>query len=143
MARKPGSCECFTDRETELKRFRWWVARFNFRQDFPGKVLLSLARHEEDVLALADEERDELWRAMGVLRAAVDRVLHPDWWNTMCLGNAVRHVHFHLIPRYSTPRVIQGWEFQDRYWGSMHARQDSPPTDVYSWLLQRIKEEVA
>lgn len=143
MDRNASPCECFTDPETELKRFRWWTGRFHFRQDYPGKVFLALARHEEDVLALTQQERDELWQAMAVMRAAVGRVLRPDWWNYMCLENAVRHVHFHLIPRYETPRSIQGWEFRDRHWGSMHARQELPPVEVSQWLLRQVKEELA
>ncbi|MBI3998216.1 MAG: HIT domain-containing protein [Armatimonadetes bacterium] len=137
------SCNCFPDDGTELRAFPWWTARFNYRQDYPGKVFLALRRHEEDVLALAAEEREEVWEAAGVVRAAIDRVLQPDWWNYMFLGNAVRHVHLHMIPRYAGPRTIQGWEFRDRHWGSLHARQPEPPEEVFRWLLARVKQALA
>jgi hypothetical protein len=37
--------------ETVLMTFERWMAKLNFRQDYPGKVLIALRRHEEDVLA--------------------------------------------------------------------------------------------
>ncbi len=50
-------CGCFPEDETVLKTFTWWTAKLNPRQDYPGKVLLALRRHEEDVLVLKLEER--------------------------------------------------------------------------------------
>ncbi len=140
---RPLECECFQPDETVLRDFQFWQARFNTRQDYPGKVLLVLRRHVEDVLGLTQDERDELWQAAALLRDSVHRMLQPDWWNYMFLGNLDRHVHLHMIPRYATPRVMQGWEFVDRHWGALHVRQESPPVEVYTWLLIRLKEELA
>ncbi len=143
MEAQGDRCRCFVEDGTELAEFRWWTARLNHRQDFPGKVFLALRRHEEDVLRLTVAEREELWEAAGILRSAVHRVLQPDWWNYMFLGNAVRHVHLHMVPRYAAPRAIQGWEFHDKHWGSFHARQELPPVEVYQWLLARIMQEAS
>lgn len=132
-------CGCFPENETVLQTFHAWQARLNLRQDYPGKIILVLRRHEEDVLALTPEEHEELWQVARILRDAVTMVLHPDWWNYMFLGNQDRHVHLHMIPRYATTRVIQGWEFRDHHWGGLHAPQNEPPAEVVSWLGSRIK----
>jgi len=134
-----AECACFPLDQTVLKIFERWVAKLNFRQDYPGKVLLALLRHEEDVLSLRAEELEELWEAAGVVRDAVDRVLRPDWWNYMFAGNVVPHVHLHMIPRYATPRNVAGWQFRDGHWGRMHARQEEPPTSAFSWILESVK----
>lgn len=136
------ACRCFPENETVLRTFRWWQARFNYRQDYPGKVFLALRRHEEDVLALTSGEREEVWQAARSMREAVGSILHPDWWNYMFLGNLDRHVHLHMIPRYATPRTIQGWEFRDHHWGGLHAGQEEPPAEVYAWLLAHLKDAV-
>lgn len=46
-----AECGCFPVDETVLMTFERWMAKLNFRQDYPGKVLIALRRHEEDVLA--------------------------------------------------------------------------------------------
>lgn len=138
-----ANCTCFPEDGTVLRRFRSWSGRLHQRQDYPGKVFLALRRHEEDVLALTSEERGELWEAARIMRAGVARVLQPDRWNYLFLGNAVRHVHLHLIPRYATPHTIQGWTFADRHWGAMHARQEEPPPGVHGWLLARLTQALA
>lgn len=139
MTGTPQGCGCFPSGETDLHGFRWWRARLNYRQDYPGKVLLALGRHEEDLLAVRPSEQQELWEAVLAVRDAVNRVFAPDWWNYMFLGNQIRHVHLHLIPRYAKPRVIHGWEFRDRHWGGLHARQEEPTREVFEWILQAVK----
>jgi diadenosine tetraphosphate (Ap4A) HIT family hydrolase len=40
--------------------------------------------------------KDDLRRAAAALRA----VLHPDHFNSECLGNRAPHLHWHLVPRF-------------------------------------------
>ena len=63
-------------------------------------VLVFDRRHVTALHELDDEERpaimSDLCRAQEVLRATVK----PDHFNVESLGNAIPHLHWHLIPRY-------------------------------------------
>jgi len=72
-------------------------------QTYRGQcVLIFDPRH----VARMDELTPEEWRAMSgdLFRAqqAVVRVVAPDHMNIESLGNVVAHLHWHIIPRYTT-----------------------------------------
>src|SRR4051812_22974114 len=69
---------------------------------FPGRVILALNTHAENLDLLDDETLCAMWRDAarvgGVLRNLVNAVRV----NYAVLGNAVAHLHVHIIPRLET-----------------------------------------
>lgn len=90
-----------------------WKVILNRNQNLLGKLMLVLRRHIEQVSDLTPEEWTELHlqlrRATQVLRA----VFNPDHFNYVFLQNQDRHVHLHVVPRYSADRSFGGLTFQD------------------------------
>jgi len=67
---------------------------------YPGFCRVILARHIREMTDLTAAERTRLMDAVFATEAALREVLAPDKINLASLGNAVPHLHWHVIPRY-------------------------------------------
>ena len=71
----------------------------------PGHSLIVLRRHVASWFDATPEEQRELHRCIGVARAVIDVRHRPDGFTVgfevgEAAGQAVPHVHIHVIPRY-------------------------------------------
>ena len=68
-------------------------------------VLIFDPHHAERLTELTAAESMALSRDMLLANSAIDAAVRPDHMNVALLGNVVRHLHWHIIPRYrSDPR---------------------------------------
>ena len=70
-------------------------------QAYRGYCILYLKDHQEDLAALSFERQGRLWDDVARVAAALRRELAPARLNYACLGNMLRHVHWHVTPRYA------------------------------------------
>jgi len=71
-------------------------------QTYRGRTVVWLKEHFDDPADLPAVLRAELMTEVMRTAEAVRRELRPDRLNYTCFGNAVPHVHFHVIPRFKT-----------------------------------------
>jgi diadenosine tetraphosphate (Ap4A) HIT family hydrolase len=88
----------------------------NVNQNLLGKTIVVLARHEEDVTALAPGEWSALHAIVARHVAGLRAAFSPDHLNYAFLQNQDRHVHLHVVPRYASTRVVAGQVFDDPDW---------------------------
>jgi diadenosine tetraphosphate (Ap4A) HIT family hydrolase len=83
---------------TRFSQAKLWLSK---NQTYRGHCsLVFLGRHVE---RLDDLDDDEYRRFTDELRSAVRAMRHafaPDHVNVEMLGNVVRHLHAHIVPRY-------------------------------------------
>jgi diadenosine tetraphosphate (Ap4A) HIT family hydrolase len=91
----------------------YWQVIINHSQDYLGKVMLVLLRHETDVTSLTEAEQVEFCQLLAMVRKALSTLFQPDHFNYAFLMNGDHHVHFHVIPRYATSREFAGLIFTD------------------------------
>jgi len=103
----------------------YWQVIINRNQDYLGKVMLVLLRHETDVTSLTEAEQVEFWHLLAVVRKALSILFQPDHFNYAFLMNGDRHVHFHVIPRYSTSREFADLIFTDGQLGEHYQPRDN------------------
>jgi diadenosine tetraphosphate (Ap4A) HIT family hydrolase len=72
--------------------------------DYPGFCRVILGRHAAEMTDLDEAERGRLMRAVFATERALRTALAPDKVNLASLGNAVPHVHWHVIPRFRDDR---------------------------------------
>jgi diadenosine tetraphosphate (Ap4A) HIT family hydrolase len=104
--------------KTLIKEYKYWSIYAHGNQNYLGRCVVWCKR--EDALDLADatkEEQEELFLVLQDLRKAVSAVFQPDWFNYAFLGNEMRHLHGHFIPRYAKPKVFMGTSFEDKLYG--------------------------
>jgi len=137
------ACEICDTPWPELGSFRDWRVTVSRDQNYLGKCIIALRRHEEDFLALRAEEREEMWQATSAVRDALTRCFAPDHFNYQILGNLVPHVHMHLSPRYTSPREFTGMTFTDEHWGTwpFPTEQELPPA-LFKTLADAIAKEM-
>jgi diadenosine tetraphosphate (Ap4A) HIT family hydrolase len=68
--------------------------------DYPGFCRIILERHVSEMTDLSAPERERLMNAVFAAEAALRELVAPDKINLASLGNAVPHLHWHVIPRY-------------------------------------------
>ena len=56
--------------------------------------------HVAEMTDLAEAERARFMRVVFEVEAGLRELLHPDKINLASLGNAVPHLHWHVIPRF-------------------------------------------
>ncbi len=67
----------------------------------PGySLVIWRGRHIADVSEMAAHEATEYWLEVMDVARIVTRVFEPCHLNYELLGNAVPHVHTHIVPRY-------------------------------------------
>jgi histidine triad (HIT) family protein len=78
--------------------------------------MLDLKRHVPQIGEMTEREAGAVGVAMKRTAQALQEVLEAEHVYTLVSGNAVPHVHMHIVPRYpGTPA---------EFWG---------PMDVYDW----------
>lgn len=103
---------------------------------FPGRCILSLRDHYEH---LEDVPLDLSMRFMEVIQhcaAGIRRATGCDRVNVAILGNAVPHVHAHLIPRFGDREALP----RKSPWDDPRTRQ--PLGESAEGLIERIRGEV-
>jgi diadenosine tetraphosphate (Ap4A) HIT family hydrolase len=127
----------------DIGSFRHWSVSVASEQNYLGKCIVALRRHEEDFLALTGDERDGMWEAVHRVRDALARLFAPDHFNYQVLGNSVRHVHMHLTPRYTSAREFGGVTFTDAHWETWPFPVDQHlPPGFLKTLAEAISREM-
>ena len=69
--------------------------------NYPGFCRVILNRHVKELSDLPPAERQQLMQVVFAVEQALTRLMRPDKINLASLGNAVPHVHWHIIPRFA------------------------------------------
>ncbi len=135
-------CGCF-QRDQVLERHRHWRLSLSRQQGFLGWCLIILERHETDAANLTSEETLELWSIVNRARNAIQALFQPDHFNYAFLGNVVRHVHMHVMPRYRSPREFAGRQVTDEQWGwfAIPGTEEAPP-EVLDALAEALRHQM-
>jgi diadenosine tetraphosphate (Ap4A) HIT family hydrolase len=78
------------------------VAKLNPDQAFEGYTFLTLKWHEEELYKLGDKDRKQFLEDMSLVAYALSKAFKPDKMNYELLGNSMPHLHWHLVPRYTS-----------------------------------------
>lgn len=72
-------------------------------------------RHVAEPTELSPEEAVGFWREVTAVASAVEARYQPMKMNWLSLGNAVPHLHVHLVPRYADDPCAGGPLEQDAF----------------------------
>ena len=109
--------------------------------DLPGFVRVIVNTHMKEMTDLDPAARFRLMNVVFAAEQVLREVFAPLKINLASLGNAVPHVHWHLIPRFADDAF-----YPQPIWG---ARQRNTPAEVLaarrvllSTLAQRLRERI-
>jgi diadenosine tetraphosphate (Ap4A) HIT family hydrolase len=113
------------------------VAKLNPDQAFEGYTFLTLKWHEEELYELADKDRKQFLEDMSLVANALSKTFKPDKMNYELLGNSMPHLHWHLVPRYTS----------DPMWGrpiwAGNRRRKRLSAEGYELLKRRIETHIS
>ena len=113
------------------------VAKLNPDQAFEGYTFLPLKWHEEELYKLADKDRKQFLEDMSLVANALSKAFKPDKMNYELLGNSMPHLHWHLVPRYTS----------DPMWGrpiwAGNRRRKRFNEEGYALLRRRIETHLS
>lgn len=122
-----------------LKEYKYWAVELSFRQHTLGCFIIFSKRKIEKISDLENEEMIELKSVIKKVESAFSNIdiFKPDRFNYLQLGNALHHLHFHGIPRYSSARNFNGKIWVDNAFGHPPAWSKE---EVDKNLIKKIKE---
>lgn len=98
------------DVDLRIKEFEYSYLVLNRDQFFPGYCLLFTKQHSTELFDLDLKTRQGMMEEVTRTAAALAAIFKPDKINYELLGNMVPHIHWHLVPRFSSeplwPRPI-------------------------------------
>lgn len=105
----------------------------NRDQFFPGYTLLFTKTHATELFQLDREVRSAVMEEVSMVAQALYTAYSPAKINYELLGNMVPHIHWHIVPRFSSeplwPRPI---------WAEPH-QELFLPSDIYRQRIETIR----
>lgn len=122
----------------------YWRIVLNPNQYYLGRSMIILKRHLEDPLEISENELMELISLTRMFVEVLKKLFQPDLFNYAILGNIVKHIHLHVIPRYRNERFFEGMKFVDENWGKHYYPypQIEVKWEVIQKLMDKIKSEL-
>jgi len=103
--------------ETLLGEYEHWVVLLRPAQVTAGSMVLAAKGEVKRLPDVAPAAFAELTRVTGDLEAALTKAFGGfDKINYVLLMMVDPYVHWHVIPRYATPREVGGVTFEDKGW---------------------------
>ncbi len=128
---------------TLIKKFPGWSLLIDFRQNTLGSCLLVPDEHHESLSGLFEgiSEVDVIEYADIVIayEKALKAAFNPNLYNHLMMANVVKHIHWHIRPRYSERRVFAGRTWTDEKFGG---RTGSSGKELDQEILDPIIREI-
>ena len=102
--------------ETVIKDYNSWMVLFRDGQITIGSLLLVCKETAKSFSDLSRESFLEMQEVIEDIELFLKGTLKADKINYLALMMVDKHVHFHVIPRYSKPMFINGVSYNDKDW---------------------------
>lgn len=125
----------------KIKEYELWLVHLSPNQSYLGWCDISLKRHLEDIFEVGKSEAKELTHVVKSLKTAIRQSFDNDIFNYTSLGNSGRHVHLHVVPRYSQAVTFAGRTFIDQRWGKNYSPYDKE-FRIEEKIMEIIKKQI-
>lgn len=105
--------------------------------DYPGFCRVILNRHVREMTDLAPAERARLMNTVFATEVAIRELVAPDKINLASLGNAVPHLHWHVIPRWRDDS-----QFPKPIWAPAERTAVARPRPDARALARRLQQQL-
>ncbi len=99
-----------------IKDYEHWVLLTRISQSALGSLILLNKDGADNFGTLSESALLEMGRVINELEKKLKQAFNYDKINYQMLRMADPEVHFHIIPRYSEPKIFNNKEFLDQNW---------------------------
>jgi diadenosine tetraphosphate (Ap4A) HIT family hydrolase len=126
-----------------ITSYTYWEVYLHPSQAYLGRCKVALKRMGEldPFIDVTEDEQAELLTILAWLKKALDKLYQPGLLNYANFRNTWHRCHWHVIPRYETPRTIDGVEFRDANWGRNYAPYDKD-FKISEALKAKIQDDI-
>lgn len=125
----------------KIKEYKYWSIFLHQDQTNLGRIYIWCNRQNVvDFLDMTKAEKEEFFKVAKKLRSVLTKLFKPNLFNYASLANATRHLHVHVISRYSRPRKFMGVTFEDKRWGQNY--RSNPEFKISEEILLKIKDKI-
>ena len=117
-----------------------WDVFLHQDQTVPGRLYFWYKKEVADLLEVPQQAIIEFYDIGKKIKSALVKSFQPDMFNYLSLNNATRHLHIHLIPRYSKKIELFGLLFKDNSFGKGY--KCNPNFIVPDEILIKIKDHI-
>jgi diadenosine tetraphosphate (Ap4A) HIT family hydrolase len=115
----PMCCRWDADPDLRIMELPHSYVILNRDQYFPGYTLLFTKRHATELFHLDRTMRTALMEEVSSVAEALFSIYTPAKINYELLGNMVPHIHWHIVPRFTSeplwPRPIWAEPHEERF----------------------------
>ncbi len=131
--------EVFDEKNNLIKEYDHWKLLVRNRNSTLGNCVAITKRHMESFSEITAEEMADFANVVKDVEGALKKAFDYEKINYLMLMMKDKHTHFHIIPRYSSPRTFAELEWTDDSWPSgKMSKKDAVPQSI----LNKIKEEI-
>lgn len=126
--------------ETLIREYDHWVVLIRPVQVTIGSLVLASTGDAVRFSDLSTGAFSELQQVSGDLESALAAAFRYDKLNYLMLMMVDRHVHFHVIPRYSEPVALGDRSYPDESWPGPPdvTRALDLPADTFAAVQEKI-----
>ncbi len=118
----------------------YWDVFLHQDQTALGRLYFWYKEEASDLLDIPHEALIEFYEMGNRVKSALTKTFNPDLYNYLSLNNVTKHLHIHLIPRYSRKIRLFGFVFDDFSFG--RAYECATNFHVNEETLVKIKEKI-
>ena len=101
---------------TLLKDYKHWVVLLRPQQTTLGSLVLACKKDAKNMADISVDAYKELAIVTKEIEETLSLSFNYEKINYLCLMMIDKHVHFHVIPRYSSTKNFDCTEYQDLSW---------------------------
>ncbi len=107
----------------------------NREQSYPGRLILVLKSHTEELYELSQNERTAFINDICSAAKAMEDLYHPGRINYGMYGDNVKHIHVHIVPK-----TKDGLDWNGVF--QMNPRKTYLADDEYMKIVKAYKEKL-
>jgi diadenosine tetraphosphate (Ap4A) HIT family hydrolase len=125
-----------------IAEYRHWLVLLRPQQATLGALVLACLGPATAFGAIPAGAHAELAEVTRALEGTLARAFQYEKINYLMLMMVDREVHFHVLPRYGSPRSFDGQSFADRGWPKLPDLAAAPevPPQRFDRLRDRLRE---
>ena len=99
-----------------IYKSKYWSLSLRLAQPTLGSCVISLNRYCEKLSDITEQESADFKEVVTYAEKALSKAFNYDKINYLMLMMVDPHLHYHVIPRYSSVREFEQLEWKDTNW---------------------------
>lgn len=111
-----STIEKFEYKRTLIREYDYWVVLLRPTQVTLSSLVIVCKEDAENISSISSLANSEFQIVVKDVEQVLKYIFNYDKINYLALMMLDKHVHFHVLPRYSESILFNGIKYSDKYW---------------------------